>query len=237
MLCTLCPVLRGDLSDGSMPSFPFPVPCKPGTYLKDEYTCESCAPGTHQLLQEQTSCTPCPLGSYSETGWEYCFGKAQQFHSSVFISPRTSFSPRSRAVQWWGWWGGVGWGGVPPNKHTKYIRTTGKPLLGLTTRVLWNFLSGRHKDWADSQFLNIHFLGMLFSACDDGWYGENCQNQCDCQNGACDKKTGECHCDLGWEGPRCAVGTFLHPVSGPRQLRVQRQMTDTSDCRCKKSGD
>ena len=52
----------------------FLVSCRPGEYLSEQGVCALCAPGTHQLFAEQTYCPPCPLGSYSETGWAYCIG-------------------------------------------------------------------------------------------------------------------------------------------------------------------
>ena len=56
------------------------VSCQAGEYLNQEGVCELCAPGTHQLLSEQTSCPPCPIGSYSEEGWEYCLSMYAYAH-------------------------------------------------------------------------------------------------------------------------------------------------------------
>ena len=67
--------------------------CKAGTYLKDKFTCEQCAPGTHQLLDEQTSCPPCPLGSYSRVGWTFCIGKCSytsRAHTKIRPANQTS---------------------------------------------------------------------------------------------------------------------------------------------------
>lgn len=45
------------------------------------------------------------------------------------------------------------------------------------------------------------------TACPDGFYGIECRHACNCQNGArCDHITGQCHCQPGWTGPRCARG-------------------------------
>ena len=37
-----------------------------------------------------------------------------------------------------------------------------------------------------------------------GFYGQNCEEVCQCQNGAeCNFITGECTCTIGWSGEYC----------------------------------
>lgn len=43
--------------------------------------------------------------------------------------------------------------------------------------------------------------------CDVGRFGEECLQQCDCENGGrCDRRTGRCRCSAGWIGERCERG-------------------------------
>ena len=40
--------------------------------------------------------------------------------------------------------------------------------------------------------------------CPEGFYGEDCSEECECQNGAsCDDLTGQCNCTAGWMGETC----------------------------------
>ena len=44
--------------------------------------------------------------------------------------------------------------------------------------------------------------------CVDGYYGQDCANECQCQNGAiCDFRTGSCNCTAGWMGQFCNIST------------------------------
>lgn len=47
--------------------------------------------------------------------------------------------------------------------------------------------------------------GILTCAgCPAGFYGQNCEEVCQCQNGAeCDFITGGCTCTIGWSGEYC----------------------------------
>lgn len=41
--------------------------------------------------------------------------------------------------------------------------------------------------------------------CEEGSYGENCSEICNCKNNSsCDPQTGTCACARGWEGPDCS---------------------------------
>jgi len=45
--------------------------------------------------------------------------------------------------------------------------------------------------------------------CPEGSYGNNCQQQCRCMNGAdCDHVTGSCWCTSGWTGTFCAASKY-----------------------------
>lgn len=40
--------------------------------------------------------------------------------------------------------------------------------------------------------------------CPRGFYGDECQKECDCQNeSSCDQISGVCSCSRGWQGPKC----------------------------------
>ena len=45
-----------------------------------------------------------------------------------------------------------------------------------------------------------------FPGCDKGFWGENCEQQCDCVHGVCSPFDGSCTCDSGYEGDNCDTG-------------------------------
>ena len=48
---------------------------------------------------------------------------------------------------------------------------------------------------------------MCVSVCPDGFYGEDCLEQCECHNGGhCNHETGTCECQAGWHGRMCEKG-------------------------------
>lgn len=50
----------------------------------------------------------------------------------------------------------------------------------------------------------------LHLACGYGFWGMNCADRCDCENGEfCDPIDGECNCAPGWKGRRCDQCKFL----------------------------
>jgi hypothetical protein len=50
--------------------------------------------------------------------------------------------------------------------------------------------------WAVSELKNIYI------ECDEGTYGTNCSQTCNCKNGAtCDKVSGQCNCPPGYSPP------------------------------------
>ena len=50
-------------------------------------------------------------------------------------------------------------------------------------------------------------LSCLKPGCEEGMYGEGCQQRCDCVgNTSCDRITGRCLCPPGTTGPKCASG-------------------------------
>lgn len=64
-------------------------------------------------------------------------------------------------------------------------------------------------------------LGLCFSlllslfwfppGCPTAFYGKNCANVCQCQNGAdCDHITGQCTCRTGFTGKQCEQSKYLH---------------------------
>ena len=44
----------------------------------------------------------------------------------------------------------------------------------------------------------------MYADCPEGFYGDDCTEECECQNGAsCDDNTGQCNCTEGWTGEPC----------------------------------
>ena len=53
----------------------------------------------------------------------------------------------------------------------------------------------------------VCYLTMCVSVCPDGFYGEDCLEQCECHNGGhCNHETGTCECQAGWHGRMCEKG-------------------------------
>ena len=49
-----------------------------------------------------------------------------------------------------------------------------------------------------------------FSACPEGRFGQDCMEQCLCENGAhCHPETGKCTCKIGFIGQLCDRGNML----------------------------
>ena len=46
----------------------------------------------------------------------------------------------------------------------------------------------------------------LRAACPKGRFGQNCRQECDCGEAACDAVSGECLCQPGYTGPKCLEG-------------------------------
>lgn len=64
--------------------------------------------------------------------------------------------------------------------------------------------------------------------CDEGFYGKNCHQQCQCVNaGSCDHVTGMCHCNAGWTGTTCAESkhTLLKNIQLHLQSKLQHSFT------------
>ena len=55
-----------------------------------------------------------------------------------------------------------------------------------------------------------------YVGCSGGFFGDNCEEVCLCQNGAaCHFVTGECTCTVGWNGTYCDQRkcTWMHTVT------------------------
>ena len=58
-----------------------------------------------------------------------------------------------------------------------------------------------------------HFVGQRCTECASGWYGPNCDSDCQCHHGKCNTTTGICSCDQGpdtgyWGGAKCDHCSF-----------------------------
>jgi len=54
---------------------------------------------------------------------------------------------------------------------------------------------------------HVCYLTVCVSVCPDGFYGEDCLEQCECRNGGhCNHETGTCECQAGWHGRMCEKG-------------------------------
>lgn len=54
------------------------------------------------------------------------------------------------------------------------------------------------------------FTPLCYSVCEQGTFGVNCSEACDCGDGArCDPVTGACVCGPGKTGARCDTGELL----------------------------
>lgn len=53
-------------------------------------------------------------------------------------------------------------------------------------------------------FLQLHQLSSHCTACDEGFYGDQCASRCQCRNASeCDFMTGSCTCQAGFTGSTC----------------------------------
>ena len=64
----------------------------------------------------------------------------------------------------------------------------------------------------------IEFIFSLHSCihidCPEGFYGEGCTEECECQNGAsCDQFTGQCNCTAGWTGETCNKSKTVQEIT------------------------
>ena len=51
------------------------------------------------------------------------------------------------------------------------------------------------------------FSCVLFTDCEQGTFGPNCEQVCDCKEAvSCDKITGKCLCKPGYRGDKCDIG-------------------------------
>lgn len=74
---------------------------------------------------------------------------------------------------------------------------------------------GSHHDVSAFCLLCLCTLLYVYTECVVGWFGADCQQQCECENGGqCDRQTGRCSCSAGWVGELCergeAASLYLH---------------------------
>ena len=56
-------------------------------------------------------------------------------------------------------------------------------------------------------FVDKHYMYYYISVCSPGRYGQDCKEQCLCENGAhCHPQNGQCTCTLGYVGQFCDRG-------------------------------
>jgi len=59
-------------------------------------------------------------------------------------------------------------------------------------------------------FLNCLFNKLfVWSECPDGFYGQDCLDECSCENGDCHHVTGVCNCSAGYVGSSCSMSKSL----------------------------
>lgn len=60
------------------------------------------------------------------------------------------------------------------------------------------------RPWAVMLHANRGRLCVLSEACSKGFFGEGCEQRCDCaHSSSCHHVTGRCECVPGWRGARC----------------------------------
>ena len=57
-----------------------------------------------------------------------------------------------------------------------------------------------------SHFYYVLIVFLLLE-CPDGFYGQDCMDVCDCENGDCHFITGFCNCSIGYMGVACDMST------------------------------
>jgi len=104
------------------------------------------------------------------------------------------------------------WISDAPHKHTYHMRCdfadgrTQKDSKNFCRTAVWEtkydpwcFTNDAKKRW--------EYCGVKKCNCPTGWFGENCEKQCNCRsgNGACDGNSGACKggCAYGFSGPGC----------------------------------
>lgn len=84
-----------------------------------------------------------------------------------------------------------------------------------TVQVFPCRVCGSHRDVSAFCLLCLCTLLYVYTECVAGWFGADCQQQCECENGGqCDRQTGRCSCSAGWVGELCergeAASLYLH---------------------------
>ena len=70
---------------------------------------------------------------------------------------------------------------------------------------------------------------LVYTGCDEGWYGAGCQQPCACQHaGRCDVITGACSCAAGWVGSTCQQAC----PTGRYGLNCSRHCACLNDAAC-----
>ena len=71
------------------------------------------------------------------------------------------------------------------------------------------------------------------SDCREGWWGVMCRSQCQCQHASgCDAVTGECVCQPGWFGSKCAEGTAAASLIMNKLQTEKKTMLTSSSMVC-----
>jgi len=110
--------------------------------------------------------------------------------------------------------------GVYPFQLIQYYRACGTYHDFLLTRKLLNqgFLAVKLIGIANYFHSQIVFFSLLrcflFTVCDKGTFGEDCNNKCHCLNGVgCNHVHGQCPrgvCDAGWKSRTCSERNILY---------------------------
>lgn len=62
-----------------------------------------------------------------------------------------------------------------------------------------------------SNYNIISYACISHAECPGGFFGQDCLDVCQCENGDCDFISGFCNCSIGYAGVACNMSTLLAP--------------------------
>ncbi|CAL1526080.1 unnamed protein product, partial [Lymnaea stagnalis] len=153
----------------------------------NDFTC-SCGSG-FKLAGDKVSCEACPLGRYGSNCLSTC---------SCVMDNTYSCNPNNGSCICLS-----GWGGPVCNQDVNECTSTPSPCTDPNSECVNT--QGSYFCHCKDGYLKKNASTGLCEACDENFYGPSCAQRCQCntQNSACNKVTGSCTCNSGWEGPTC----------------------------------